>query len=268
MTTIKQQADWPESWRLSHHYDQLEIYGSRRDLGYTYRYQARKRHILDLIQHVALPGDRILDVAAAQGNFSIALAKAGYNVTWNDFREDLIEFVKLKYAGAGIEFRAGNVFELDGAKQFDVALVAEVIEHVAHPDTFLAHIARLVRPGGHIVLTTPNGNYFRNRLPRFSECLDFSQFEATQFGPNAEDHIFLLYPEEIRALARENGLEVIDLRLHGNPLTAGFLRTAPLLNVLPRGFIDRLESLSSRVPHPVVEKIHIGQTVLLRKREA
>jgi 2-polyprenyl-3-methyl-5-hydroxy-6-metoxy-1,4-benzoquinol methylase len=40
---------------------------------------------------------------------------------------------------------------------FDAVLITEVIEHVAHPDEFLAKTAALVKPHGSIVLTTPNG---------------------------------------------------------------------------------------------------------------
>jgi 2-polyprenyl-6-hydroxyphenyl methylase/3-demethylubiquinone-9 3-methyltransferase len=268
MNAPEQQAEWPDSWRLSHRFDELEVYGSRRDPGYTYRYETRRRHILDLISTVAIPGDRIIDIAAAQGNFSIALAKLGYAVTWNDYRSDLIDFVKLKYPGGGIDFRPGNVFEFAPEALFDVALVAEVIEHVAHPDEFLAHIARLVRPGGHIVLTTPNGKYFRNRLPRFSDCRDFSQFEAKQFGPDAEDHIFLLHPEEIHMLARACDLELVEMRTFGTPLTAGFLGTAPVLRIAPRASIENLERLSARLPPAARSRVHIGLAALLQKSAA
>ena len=41
--------------------------------------------------------------------------------------------------------------------------ITEVIEHVAHPDRLLQQAAALVRPGGYVVMTTPNG--------RFNSCL-------------------------------------------------------------------------------------------------
>jgi 2-polyprenyl-3-methyl-5-hydroxy-6-metoxy-1,4-benzoquinol methylase len=260
------QPNWPESWRISHSFDELELYGSRRNLGYRYAYDVRKRRILSLIHGVAKRGDRIIDVAAAQGNFSIALAQAGYDVTWNDIRSDLIDFVKLKYDGGGITFRPGNLFELDDAVQYDVAVVAEVIEHTAHPDQFLAQAARLTRPGGYIVLTTPNGRYFRNRLPRFSDFEDVSRFEATQFKPDADGHIFLLHPAEIHALADASGLDVVDFALFGNPLTCGYLRTRALLHVLPRAAVDGFEALTARLPGPISDRINTSLTVLMRKR--
>jgi 2-polyprenyl-3-methyl-5-hydroxy-6-metoxy-1,4-benzoquinol methylase len=259
------QSTWPESWQLSQKYDELELYGSRRHLGYTYAYDVRKRQIYDLISHAVEPGERIIDIAAAQGNFTIALAEAGYHVTWNDIRAELIDFVKLKYSGPRVDFCPGNVFDLRANGQYDAALVSEVIEHVAHPDQFLAHIAGLVRPGGAIVLTTPNGGYVRNRLPRFSECREFEELEATQFAPDADGHIFLLHSDEVRLLANSAGLDVLELRRYANPITCGYLGTGPLLRVLPREFIRRLERVTERLPVALSERINTGLAALLRK---
>src|ERR1043166_1848550 len=46
-------------------------------------------------------------------------------------------------------------------------LITEIIEYVAHPDEFLRKAASLAKPGGYIVMTTPNGGDFLNRLPKF-----------------------------------------------------------------------------------------------------
>lgn len=264
--SLQPQADWPQSWHTSFPFDQLEIYGSTRDPGYSSAYAVRRELILDLIGRVAAPGARVLDIAGAQGNFSIALARAGFSVTWNDIREDLIGYIKLKYGGENIDFRPGNLFELDSRPQYDVVLAAEVIEHVAHPDAFLAAAAALVRPGGHIVLTTPNGRYFRNRLPRFSDCEDFTEFEKTQFAPDADGHIFLLHPDEIHALGRRAGLDIVELQLYANPLTWGFLGTKSLLRLLPRSTVTRIEALTSSLPSAISERINTSAAVLLRKR--
>src|SRR5262249_8514601 len=150
-------------------------------------------------------------------------------------------------------------------EMFDGVLIAEVIEHVAHPDEFLANAARLVKSGGIVVLTTPNGAYFRNRLPRFSNCVDPERFEASQFKPNADGHIFLLHPDEIRALASSAALWVEDLRLVTNPLTAGHLRTGMLLKYVPGGVINALERSSRSLPLRVREKLMFHAAARLRK---
>jgi 2-polyprenyl-3-methyl-5-hydroxy-6-metoxy-1,4-benzoquinol methylase len=80
-------------------------------------------------------------------------------------------------------------------------LIAEIIEQVAHPDEFLAKSASLVKAGGYVFMTTPNGSYFRNMLPKFFDCPDPSIYVSVQFKPNAGGHIFLLHPEEVKSIA-------------------------------------------------------------------
>lgn len=262
MKRIHPGADWPESWRLSYAYDLLEVYGDRSNLGYTYAYEQRRDRALELVASVLAPGGSILDIAAAQGNFSLALAERGYAVTWNDIRADLVDYVKMKYERGTIAYAPGNAFDLSFPRLFDAVLVTEIIEHVAHPDAFLAHVAKLVRPGGHIVMTTPNGKYFRNRLPRFSDCPDPSAFEALQFKPNADGHIFLLHPDEIPPLAAAANLSLAATSTFTTPLTAGHLKSRALLPKVPKAFVATAERLACRLPAPFAERLMVQQSAI------
>lgn len=242
----------------------LEVYGEVSCRGYAYAYANRRRHTLELVQKVSKPGATILDVAAAQGNFSLALAELGYNVTWNDLREELVDYVKLKHEQGTIHFATGNIFALD-LPQFDLVLITEVIEHVAHPDQFLRRVAELTKPGGYVVMTTPNGEYFRNRLPKFSECTDPSMFDSIQFGPDAEDHIFLLHLDEVHLLAQKAGLSIIETRLFTNSLTNGHIKLEPLLKLLPRTGVNALEMFSGLLPLAIQRRIHTSMASLLAR---
>ncbi len=253
----KPAPNWPESWRSSYGYDQLEL--GDQVCGYARAYRRRRGVTVDLISAVATPGATILDVAGAQGNFSLALAELGYRVTWNDLRAELADYVRLKHQRGEIRFMPGNLLELE-PEPHDVVLAGEVIEHVAHPDRFLEQLARFTRPGGHVLLTTPNGGYFRNPLPRFSDFADTSAFEAVQFQPDADGHIFLLHPSELHALAGPAGLEVIELRLFSTPLTAGWLGSERLSPWLPDG--DRL---LRRLPAGLRTRLAIHSACLFRR---
>lgn len=258
------QDNWLLNWKNSYSHDLLEIYGDlSTDRGYVYQYDNRRKHTLGLVKKVAQPGAKILDVAAAQGNFSLSLAELGYEVTWNDLREDLIDYVKLKYEHGNINFMPGNVFEISLSSNFDVILITEVIEHVAHPDEFLKKIAQFIKPGGYIVMSTPNGEYFRNRLPKFSDCPDPSQFEAQQFQPDADGHIFLLHLDEVESLAQKAGLTVVETRLFTNPLTRGALKLEALLKILPRTVVDICENATSFLPLDLQKKVNMGMVTLL-----
>lgn len=268
MKRIDPQPSWPATWVRSYDFDRQEIYGEVRNRGYAYAYHNRMKATLALVESVAEPGSKVLDVAAAQGNFSLALAERGYDVTWNDLRDDLIGYVRLKHERGNISFLPGNLFDLPPRPEeelFDVLLMTEVIEHVAHPDQFLKCAAKLIRNGGWIIMTTPNGEYFHNKLPRFSDCPDPSVFESVQFKPDSDGHIFLLHSDEISTITDNCGLLLKKLSLFTNPLTAGYVKTEALLKVLPKSFVDHAEELSRALPNFIKRKICIQLGAALHK---
>lgn len=237
--------EWSESWKLSYSFDSLELFGDTSNLGYTYAYQCRFNKAIAAVKQHVPQHSRMIDIAAAQGNFSLHLAELGYRVTWNDLRAELADYVKLKHEIGEIKYLAGDCFELNLQEEYDAVLVTEIIEHVAHPDQFLQNVSRLVKPGGHIILTTPNGEYFANDLPRFSDCPDPSIYESIQFQPDGDGHIFLLHRDEIHTLVQQSGLILKELCLFTNPLTSGHLKTRHVLPFLPKRLVDGLESLTS-----------------------
>ncbi len=256
MRRVYPDASWPDSWAYSYPYDLEEVYGEISNYGYAYAYKNRRTRTLRMITEVLKPGSKILDIAAAQGNFSIALAELGYDVTWNDLRSDLEGYVRAKHSQGMLTCAAGNAFDLNFPSKFDCVLITEVIEHVAHPDDFLRKAAELVVPGGYIVMTTPNGKYFRNRLPKFSDCKDPSVFESIQFGPNSDGHIFLLHENEVRDFATANNMTIDRIELFTNPLTAGHVKLGLLLRWLPVSIVNTGERLTTILPAAISSKLH------------
>lgn len=265
MRRIHPEATWPPAWNLSYAYDREEVYGEVQCRGYAYAYHNRRALTLALLQQAVAPGAAVLDIAGAQGNLSIGAAELGYRVTWNDLRAELAEYVRRKDDTGRIVYAPGNAFDLRFPEPFDAVLIAEVIEHVAHPDEFLAKTATLVRPGGWIVMTTPNGQYFRNSLPRFSDCPDPSMFESKQFGPNSDDHIFLLHLDEVRAFAARAGLRIADVRLFNNPLTHGHVKLEHALRRLPRAWVDKAERVSQQLPAAIARRLLVHMAVLFQR---
>lgn len=264
MKQVSLQDDWPDSWKYSYPYDLMEIYGSSEAPGYSYAYSNRRKNVLEIVEKVAKPGAKILDVAAAQGNFTLVLAEMGYEVTWNDLREELIDYVKLKYEFGTVHYAPGNIFDQNFDNQFDVVLIAEVIEHVAHPDDFLKKIAKMLKPNGRIVLTTPNGGYFKNTLPRFTDCPDPSQYEEIQFKPNSDGHIFLLHLDEINTLTNQAGLIVEEIKLVTNSLTNGHIKLHYLLKILPTSVVQLIERTTSSMPMFAKKKLCTTTIALLK----
>jgi 2-polyprenyl-6-hydroxyphenyl methylase/3-demethylubiquinone-9 3-methyltransferase len=253
------------SWAESYKYDCEEVFGVPVNLGYALAYRNRREETLKLIAEALKPGAAILDMAAAQGNFTLALAERGYRVTWNDLRGELVEYVQKKYEYGKVSYAVGNAFELDFDEVFDGVMLCEVIEHMAHPDQFMINVARLLKPGGIAVMTTPNGLYFRNYLPRFSDCPDPSVFESVQFKPNSDGHIFLLWPDEVRRVAEQAGLQIEKQVFFTTPLTNGHMKTHVFLSALPQSWVWKVERTARRLPVLVQERLMVHTAARFRK---
>jgi len=108
------------------------VFGDFSDPHYTILYHNRLHRVVDLVMRYTRPGGKILDLAAAQGNYTLTLAEHSYDVTWNDIRAELADYIKLKYECGTVAYMAGNAFEMDVLECFDVDFALEIIEHVAH----------------------------------------------------------------------------------------------------------------------------------------
>jgi 2-polyprenyl-3-methyl-5-hydroxy-6-metoxy-1,4-benzoquinol methylase len=205
-------ADDPDGWN----------YGS----GWppSYRAYGRMRAIVTLLTARSLRPRRALEVAAGDAALCASLATDGCEVFANDLREEVLKAAVAKFAnGNRINLLPGNLLAIDPARvgRFDLVVACEVLEHVARPVPFLRHLKSLVTTNGHILITTPNGGYFRNRLPTYAQIKDFSELEAQQFKPDADGHLFLVTPTELRSIATEAGLRLAQVDLWGTPILTG-----------------------------------------------
>ena len=153
----------------------------------------RLRVLTTLESVLALRPTRVLEVAAGDGALSACLAARGVSVAVNDLRADVLTTAVANFQTRDrIEVLPGNLFDLDpdATGRFDLVIATEVVEHIAHTDDFLRHLARFLTPNGRIFLTTPNGSYFRSRLPTHSKIEDFDALESEQFKPDADGHCF------------------------------------------------------------------------------
>ncbi len=213
-----------------------------------------------------LPGTRTLEIGAAQGNISLLLAETGYDATAVDMRESYLSYSRKKYERGSMHWVSGDAFEVLFDKLFDMVILAEIVEHVAHPDDLIARALTLVAPGGFLIVTTPNQRFVRERAPTYAvACQDIARMEAEQFGPAGENHLFTLTMDELRSMIPADSVVVeeafidsilynshmqslwdklllrslmapLAYRLRTNPLTREFVNAGLLMVVRKKGW--------------------------------
>src|SRR4029077_12835544 len=120
-------------------------------------------HIISLCE--ALRARHIVDIGCGNGALCRELADHGYEVVGC---EPTAESLHLAQLGApGLVFHRLGVDDdpsIIGNESFDVAIATEVIEHLVRPFN-LPHFAKqLLRPGGHLIISTPYHGYLKNLI--------------------------------------------------------------------------------------------------------
>lgn len=142
------------------------------------------------------PG-KLLDVGCGDGSFLNQMRTCGWAVDGIDFDGQAIVTAQKKY---GLKLRHGDLREAGlPADYFDAVTMSHVIEHVTDPAGLLSEIRRVLKPGGHLTLTTPNVSSLGHR--KFGGCW---------FGVDAPRHLNLFSGVALSQLARRAGFERIN----------------------------------------------------------
>jgi len=132
--------------------------------------EERVRMILADVQRYGPPESnrRVFDVGCFSGFLSFLLARLGYEVHATDsFSLPANDPI---LSQPGISYFASNLNHLQPFSKipdgfFDVILLGEVIEHILnHPLGLMKELARVLRPSGILILTTPNPSTVMNAL--------------------------------------------------------------------------------------------------------
>lgn len=167
-----------------------------------------------------LAGKRAADVGCGAGLLAEPLARLGAAVIGIDAAEENVAVARIHALGQGLEidYRVGGTERLEPAA-YDLVASLEVIEHAADARGFAHGLAAALKPGGLLILSTPN----RTTLSRI---LMIDVAEGTGRIPKGtHDWEKFLTPDELCALLREAGLEVLDVAGLGWTPTRGFQLT-------------------------------------------
>jgi len=135
--------------------------------------QARLERFTMRLAKLLPPPARILDLGCGTGDLAAALSAQGYRVTACDIAEKMLEVARQAYARAGVEWRGLDTAwrELPfAAGGFDGAVASSVFEYLEAVPGVASELARVLRPGGVLLLSVPNPY---NRLRKVEAGLQF-----------------------------------------------------------------------------------------------
>lgn len=186
------------------------------------------------------PKGRLLDVGSALGTFIKIASTEGFAAEGVEISAFAAEFARSKH---GLPVFNGDLEAFRAADaSFDVVTFWDSIEHVTHPAENLRTAARLLRPGGLVLLTTDNFDCLVSDVAR---AMYRASFGTVRYGM---ERVFIAanrsYFTEatMRALLADCGFRVVEFEKMEYPidkirtnlaervLLEGFYATAKLLN--------------------------------------
>ena len=208
------------------------IYRRRRGIQSKWHHLKFRRVIEEMKGH-----QRHLDVGCGPGTL-IGLLDDRLVSTGIDISRTEIDYAQREYASESKRFLAVSADALpDDCCDCDVATVVEVVEHLAPAeldDVLRATISRL-RPGGKLVVTTPN---FRSAWPLVEMLVN--RFGDVHYGAQ---HINKFTTRRLRRLLQDLGLQQVRVR--------PYLAFAPF--AAPLGW--RLADTLARIEHGPIERV-------------
>ncbi|HNP62982.1 MAG TPA: bifunctional 2-polyprenyl-6-hydroxyphenol methylase/3-demethylubiquinol 3-O-methyltransferase UbiG [Woeseiaceae bacterium] len=170
-------------------------------------------------QHVDLRGAVVVDIGCGGGILTESMAAAGASVTGIDMAEAPLAVARLHQHETGLEvdYRQATAEELASEKagSFDVVTCLEMLEHVPDPAKVIQSCAELVKPGGHVFVSTINRN------PKaFIFAIVGAEYVLKLLPAGTHEYEKFIRPSELEAWARHAGLSHKDsIGMHYNPIT-------------------------------------------------
>jgi len=178
---------------------------------------------LDWIRrHVKLADAKIVDIGCGGGILAEAMAAANATVTGIDMAEGPLAVARLHQheSKAQVDYRQATAEELADAEAgiYDVVTCLEMLEHVPDPASVVQSCAELVRPGGHIFLSTINRN------PKsFMFAIVGAEYVLKLLPAGTHEYEKFIRPSELEEWARHAGLDLkASIGMHYNPLNKNY----------------------------------------------
>lgn len=238
--------EWPDDVKAVYQHDIQEIWNPKvaRHIWNQYHNQ------LDLYLGLAEGHGKlsVLDVGCAQGTLALMLGERGHKVCALDIRQHFLDYAASRYERGDVRFVCGNAMEIELDEQFDLIFANQIVEHLVYPLEFTKQLMKWLKPGGRLVMTTPNGAYLKNSLPSFTEIGDPAQYVSRQFTADADGHFFAYSETELKEIFAHAGLKRIYTICFETPFISGHMKVRYLHSVVPASALRFFDRVALRLP--------------------
>jgi 2-polyprenyl-3-methyl-5-hydroxy-6-metoxy-1,4-benzoquinol methylase len=237
---------WPQDVKALYRHDVQEFW----DRSIAPQVWNQYHNQLDLYLSLVPTGKRleILDVGCAQGTLALLLAERGHSLLAVDIRPQFLEYAASRYERGDVRFVCGNALEMEWEPRFDLIFANQLVEHVVFPFDLVRRLAGGLKPGGRLVMTTPNGAYLRNTLPNYRALGDPSKHAAQQCSADGDGHFFAFVADELIEVFEQTGLTRVTVRFFETPWISGHMRVRYLHSRLPVRLLRVLDRATLTLP--------------------
>ncbi|NRB11546.1 MAG: bifunctional 2-polyprenyl-6-hydroxyphenol methylase/3-demethylubiquinol 3-O-methyltransferase UbiG [Rickettsiaceae bacterium] len=158
----------------------------------------------------ALAKLEVVDVGCGGGILTSEIAKLGVRITGIDANIKAINAAKehaIKHR-LPINYQLSTVEEhCQNKQQYDVVICLELIEHVANTAEFITNLAKLIKPGGMMILSTLNKN-----LKSYVQAIFIAEYVLGWLDKGTHDYSKFVKPSKLQAMLEPTNLQIKELQ--------------------------------------------------------
>lgn len=211
-----------------HSYILDEASGSKGSFITRMRQKAAINRFRPVLKHVRGGGSvDLLDVGCGNG-WGLELFRAAAPGRIKTFGVEIAQEACDIAESHGHKTYCGRFEDVELDQQFDLVNLTHVIEHVSSPRSVVRKAYEALRPGGILVLETPN-----------AAAADARWFEKSAWGSyHYPRHWYFFTPESLEAMGESEGFKMVDHYYHPSPTT--WVWTAHNMSLKTGGALGRL----------------------------
>jgi len=142
-------------------------------------------------------GKHLLDIGCGNGSLLQRLSDIGWEVQGIDFDQGAVAYCNSK----GLNVKLGDLLiQKFKAESFDVITLNHVIEHIFNPEEILKECCRIIKPGGMLVIATPNNKSWGYKL----------FFKHHWYYLDPPRHVMIFNRKNLSTILKDAGFEILS----------------------------------------------------------